>query len=461
MKSVSRNLSAVALALTPFLNAYAGVTAEDVARLGSTLTPVGAEPAGNKDGSIPKWSGSTDKPLAGWKYGKNRKDYWKYKEEKSVFTIDASNVEKYKEHLTAGQIEMLSQVKGYEMRVFPTHRDCSYPDFVLENTVKGASKSKLGANGWSLAEASLPGIPFPIPKSGIEAMWNYLMRYQGVGVVWPDSYTTVSPKPGSTAGIVTRWDQLAYYPWARKGTQSPAQVKQIQQGLYYGFTEPAALAGQKLIQTYFFEKDVESFYYFTGQRRVRRLPSYAYDAPLIGFENQYPNDGQIIFYGNPDRFEWKIVGKKEIYIPYSAFGAIDVTHKPVGMGPFVDNDVRRYELHRVWVIEGDLKAGARHSTPKKVIYLDEDTWLATAAEDYDSNGKLWRHKEIGVVPAWEIGACTNVTLLYFYDFSNGRYVTDMNVLGGKDVKYLADEKDDPRLTMDFFTPENLRSISER
>ena len=457
-------LAAAAALLGSLVSAYAGAapTAEEIAKLGTTLTPVGADPSGNADGTIPKWSGATNKPAGSWKYGMNRIESWSYKDEKPLFTITAANMDKYKERLTPGQMAMMADNKGYEMRVYPSHRECSYPDFVLDNTKKGATKSKIAANGWALAEADLPGVPFPLAKTGIEAIWNYIMRYQGVGIWWPDAYTTVSPKPGTTAGIVTRWDQMTYFPWGKKGTNSPASVNGIQQGFYYGFTEPVALAGQKLIQTYYFDKDVESFYYFTGQRRVRRLPSYAYDAPLIGFENQYPNDGLFMYYGNPDRFNWKIVGKKEVYIPYNAFQSVDLRHKAVGQAPFVDNDVRRYELHRVYVVEGELKKDARHSVSKKVFYLDEDTWLAAAGEDYDANGKLWRHKEAGVMPAWEINACENATLDYYHDLSNGRYLTDANVLGGgKDTKFLSDPSEDKRFSMNFYTPENLRSISER
>ena len=443
-----------------FANAAPG--SDEIAKLGTTLTPVGAEPGANADGTIPKWSGSTNKPVGSWKYGMNRIDSWTYKDEKPLFVITAANVAKYKDRLTAGQIAMITDNKAYEIRVFPTHRECSYPDFVLDNTKKGATKSKIAANGWALEDADLPGVPFPLPKTGIEAMWNYIMRYQGVGIAWADAFTTVSPKPGSSTGIVTRWDQMAYFPWGKKGTNSPSSVNGIQQGFYYGFTEPVALAGQKLIQTYYFDKDVESFYYFTGQRRVRRLPSYAYDAPLIGFENQYPNDSLFMFYGNPDRFNWKIVGKKEIYIPYNAFESVNLRHKAQGMGPFVDNDVRRYELHRVWVVEADLKKDARHSVSKKVFYLDEDTWLAAESEDYDGNGKLWRSKEAGIMPAWEINACENATLNIYHDLTTGRYVTDTNVLGGgKDIKFLFDPSEDKRFSMNFYTPENLRSISER
>lgn len=427
------------------------------------LTPAGAEKAGNKDSTIPAWSGATDQPQGNWSWGKPRGDFSKYKDEKTLFTIDAANVDKYADKLSPGQIAMLKQMKGYQMNVFPSHRGCSYPDFVLNNTSTGASKSKIAADGWSLAEANLPGIPFPTPKAGIEVIWNYLMRYQGVGVEWLDARTTVSPRPGSDTGVDTRWDQAAYFPWGKKGTTSPAAVKGVQQGFYYAFKEPPALAGQALIQNYFMAKDAESFYYFTGQRRVRRLPNYAYDTPLIGFENQLPNDGLFMFYGNPDRFNWKIIGKKEMYIQYNNFGATNTSLRAQGIKqPFIDNDARRYELHRVWVVEATVKEGVRHLTPKKVFYFDEDTWLAADSEDYDGQGKLWRQKESGVYPAWEIGACTNTALYSLNDFISGRYVTDSNVSGGgKDIRFFPDAGGNPRMKDEFYSAENLRAISDR
>ncbi|MFZ3289360.1 MAG: DUF1329 domain-containing protein [Telluria sp.] len=445
------------------LTAHAAPSAAELEKLGKELTPVGAERAGNKDGSIPAWGGATAKPQGNWSWGKNRGDYWKHKGEKSTLSIDASNVDRFADKLSPGQLAMVKQVKGYKMNVFPTQRDCSYPDFVLSNTATGAVKSKIAADGWSLEEAALPGVPFPLPKSGIEVIWNYLMRYQGVGIEWLDAKATVSPRPGTTGGIVTRYEQAAYYPWGKKGTTSPSQVKNVQQGYFYGYKEPVALAGQALVQQYFTNKDAESFYYFTGQRRVRRLPNYAYDTPIIGFENQLPNDAMYIFYGNPDRFDWKLVGKKEVYIQYNNFEASNPRRPSQGTEQaFIDNDLRRYELHRVWVVEGNVKQGVRHSSPKKVIYFDEDTWLAVASEDYDSQGKLWRHKEAAVFPAWEIGACTNTAMYFLHDLVSGRYVTDSNVSGGgKDIRFYADSEGNPRMKDGFYTSENLRAISDR
>lgn len=424
-------------------------------------TVIGAEKAGNKENTIPAWVGN--EPAApGWTFGKNRMDYWKHKDEKPLAVIDASNVEKYADKLTPGQINLVRTIKDYTMPIYPSHRTCGYSDFILQNTKANVGKAKIAADGWSLEAASLPGVPFPEPKSGIEAVWNFLVRYQGVAADMASGTTYVSPAPGSDQGLAVGWSQLFYYPWSAKGTFTPSSDGGIQMGVYYGYTKPAALAGQAVVQRFFFNKETESFFYFTGQRRVRRLPSYAYDAPQIGYENQYPADMPFIFVGNPDRFDWKIVGKKEVYVPYNNFKHSDVSATLAeAMKPkFVSADFRRYELHRVWEIEGTVKEGVRHSAPKKTLYLDEDTWAALVGDDYDAQGKLWRSKEAGARPTWEINACTALVQANFYDFNSGRYVSDPVLHGGKDINSMA-ESTDKRLQPNYFTAETLRANSER
>ena len=79
--------------------------------LGQSLTPLGAEKAGNKDGSIPAWTGGDTKAPAGWKPGQARPD--PYAADKPLFTIDASNADRYKDRLTEGQMALLKGLKGY------------------------------------------------------------------------------------------------------------------------------------------------------------------------------------------------------------------------------------------------------------------------------------------------------------------------------------------------------------
>jgi len=125
------------------------------------------------------------------------------------------------------------------------------------------------------------------------------------------------------------------------------------------------------------------------------------------------------------------------------------------------NDSRRYELHRVWVVEATVKKGMRHTMPKRVYYFDEDTYLALAADQYDAKGGLWKVEEGYPIPIWELGGTFDHYPFVSYDLVSGRYVCDQSSIGtGKDMRYHVDSKD-PRFRTDWYTGENLRSISER
>ena len=194
---MKRVLVVITLIVAAAVTAW-GASPQDVAKLGKDVNYAGAEKAGNKEGTIPAWDGK-DVPLAGWSHGKYRGDYWKYKDEKPLFSIDASNVDKHKDKLSPGQVQMVKQTKGYRMDVYPSHRNAGYPDWIEANIRKNAAgAAKLSKDGTDLLAADLPGIPFPFPKDGSEIIWNFLMRYKGVGNEFPRTTTAVSPRPGST-----------------------------------------------------------------------------------------------------------------------------------------------------------------------------------------------------------------------------------------------------------------------
>jgi uncharacterized protein DUF1329 len=440
-----------------------GASPADVARLGKELTPAGAEKAGNKDGTIPGWDGK-DVPLPGWSHGKYRGDYWTHKDEKPLFSIDASNVDKYKDQLSPAQVQMVKQTAGYRMDVYPSHRNAGYPDWIEANIRKNAGgAAKLSKDGTDLLDAALPGIPFPIPENGSEIIWNFLVRYKGVGTEWPRTTTSVSPRPGTSDWLDPAGPQTVFHPWGKKGSTSPNQAGSVIYCVDFAYDTPAALAGQRIFICDFTNKDREAYFYFPGQRRVRRLPVYAYDAPQIGFENQYPLDTAWVFLGRPDRFDWKIVGKKEMYVPYNAFGMYDFRKKlhDVLQTKHLANDSRRYELHRVWVVEATVKKGVRHSMPRRVFYFDEDTYLALVADQYDAKGGLWRLEEGYPIPIWELGGIVDHYPFASYDLLTGRYLCDQSTIGtGKDLRYFTDAPD-PRFNMSWFQAENLRMVSER
>jgi hypothetical protein len=412
----------------------------------------------------PNEGASTAAP--GYSYGKPRELFFKHKDEKPVLVITAANYKEHAANLSPGEIEMFKTKPGYEMRVYPTHRDCVAPDWVTANTKANATEGKLDPTGNYLVSAKLPGTPFPQPKTGAEAMWNYLTHYRGIGYVYPKVVTAASPAPGKTAWIEPieePWTQ--YYPWGKKGVSTPQSANDTLYYIYYGYTQPTAFAGQGANQQYHFsDKVVETVYYFPGQRRVRRLPAYNYDTPQIGFENNYTQDDIYMFTGAIDRYNWKIVGHKDYYVPYNVFGMyrIDEPYHSVMKDDFINRANIRYELHTVLQVEGTVKPGMRNISEKRVLYLDEDSWNATSGEDYDGQGKLWKVREGFMLPVWELGSACDSPSFVNYNLSNGRYVHDGGITGqGKDIKWSAEANGDVIFTDDYYSSNALRNRSER
>ncbi len=446
--------------------ADAAVTAQDADRLGKDLTPIGAEQAGNADGSIPAYEGG-ETPLAGWSWGKPRSRYSHFKDEKPLFSIDAGNVDRYASHLTDAQIAAVKSVAGYRMDVYPSHRTCSIDPSYAERSRQNATEAKIGADGWSLEHARTAGVPFPIPHSGVEAMYNSRMRPQGIGYRFDNGTTMISPRPGSTEFTTYGWSLVTYLPSQSAQKASVESDGSVDFYLHYTYLQPAAMRGQAFIGISFENKSPESYFYFPGQRRVRRLPNYVFDAPVAGYENQYLNDEQFMLWSTLDRYDYRLQGKKEIYVEANALRMHDFDATPAQVfGPaFVNPEYRRFELHRVWVVDAQLKPGTTHLVPHRTYYLDEDSWSIAAVTEYDQKGRLWKLMESSQIPIWELGGSCGYVAYTIWDLQGGRYVADFSNIGTKgDVKWIKatdPEAGQPEFKADFYTPETLRAISER
>ncbi len=430
--------------------------------LGSKLTPLGGEVAASSSGDIPAWTAPGPQG-GGWSYGQVRGDHWKFKDDKPLYSIDSNSVTQYTSKLSPGQLELFKKIPGYRMDVYPTRRTCGVPDFVADNTRQNIGFAKLDSTGVALEDAHVPGIPFPLPSTGAEVMWNMKMRYRGLGVEIPKSISGISPRKGGE-WLRQSSDTFFFTPWGKKGSALFSSIGRLENATFSSYREPAALAGQAGVQTTVAGEQASTFYYFPGQRRVRRMPSYSYDAPQIGLDNQYTVDEANVFFGAMDRFDWKLIGKQELLVPYNAFGAYDTAAK---VESFAGDDSiapqsRRYELHRVWVVEANVRQGMRHQAPKRLFYIDEDSWNPLLAVDYDKQGQIWKVREGFSIPVYEIGAC-DVQAQVQYNLADHRYLFDMTSIGaGKnDIRWLTQDSGNPRLKRDFFTSDNLRAISER
>ena len=113
-------ITAISLALASQM-AMAEVTVAEAEKLKNELTPVGAERAGNKDGSIPAWTGGITSPVAGYKNGDHHAD--PFSTDGVSFTITNANLDKYKAFLTPGQVKMFATYPdSFKMNVYPTRR---------------------------------------------------------------------------------------------------------------------------------------------------------------------------------------------------------------------------------------------------------------------------------------------------------------------------------------------------
>lgn len=435
----------------------------DASQLGTKLTPLGAEVAASADGVIPAWA-TPGKQDTGWNYGQVRGQSWKFKDDKPLYSITAANVAQYAKQLSPGQLELFKKIPDYRMDVYPTRRTCGAPDFVVDNTRKNVGFATLDAEGLALQDAHVPGIPFPMPTTGAEVMWNMKMRYRGVGFDMSKTVSGISPRSGGGSWLQTSTDWFMYTPWGQKGSALFSSFDRLEVATYFSYNEPAALAGQAGVVTTKAGEQASTFYYFPGQRRVRRMPSYSYDSPQIGLDNQYTIDESNIFFGPMDRFDWKLVGKQELLVPYNSFGAYDASARieDVAQQNAFAPQYRRYELHRVWVVEATVRQGMRHQAPKRVFYIDEDSWNGLVAVDYDKQGQIWKVREGYPIPVYETGTC-DMEAQVQYNLVDGRYLYDMTSIGvgKKDHRWLTEDAGNPRLKRDFYTSDNLRAISER
>jgi hypothetical protein len=435
--------------------ALARVSEEEAARLGRELTPVGAERAGNAQGTIPAWTGGLTEPPPGWEPGDPRVD--PFADDKKRFSIDGSNVAQYADKLSPGQVALIQQYDGYRMDVYPTRRSCAYPDWVYDASRANATTAELDAEQVYLAKGWHP-VLFPVPKSGAEAIWNHQYAFLTEGKI--ENYATMSPtKSGAMTPtrITLTFDTNMFDPNVKSFEEAQGRSASI----LLERTAPPRLAGQVVLVHEMVNEERRAWLYNPGQRRVLRAPTVGYDNPLAGTESLMTNDQVRLFNGIINRFDWKLIGKQELYVPYNAFKVNygqDKTYKEM-FGPlYPRRDLIRYELHRVWVVEATRKPGVRHVFSKRVFYLDEDSWTALVEDIYDENGKLWRVMEGLMVPIAELPTC-NMEGSFSFDLVAGRYVADRVRVEEPEDDWLAGREG--RIPKGIYTPDALRRLGRR
>jgi hypothetical protein len=391
-------LATAALCLTTQA-ASAKVSVEEAVQLGNELTCLGAEKAANKDGSIPAYSGKWLGTPPHVKY-QGTSTFWPdaYADEKPLFVITAQNLAQYADHLTEGQKALFKKYpETFKMPVYTSHRDFKFPDFVCETAKKNAVEAELANDGEGI-KATTGAAPFPIPKSGLELFWNFNnTSFQPFTEQSLQQQVVVYPNGNTAWGEVDmRCMSPRSDPKTRRSTADTSKpYGGVNSWCFVRTLLPERNKGEVIVASDYFNYKTnprDAYQYNPGTRRVRQLPSFGFDMPQGpgGFRTV---DDDHLFNGSPERYEWKIAGKKEIFIPWNSYR---IHQSSVKMNDLlktkghINTEHMRFEPHRVWVLEGTLKPGFRHQYAKRVIYVEEDTWSGVMADEYDSRGQLWR-----------------------------------------------------------------------
>jgi hypothetical protein len=406
---------ALAAAVFP---AMAKVPAEEAQRLGKELTPIGAERAGNADGSIPAWSGGQAKG------GKLTGEYPKNPQidgDKPLFSITHDNYAQYAAMLTEGHKELLKRHADYRMNVYPAHRTASFPEFIYKATAANAAGCDL--QGTDSPDNCSVGFPYPIPRNGAEVMWNHKLKWRGNAARRYNNQFVVQPS-GDYQQTKILEDVQFYY----ANDTRPVALK-VGQGEFLRYLSqtlaPPRLAGTFiLVQEKTGTGDVgrAAWLYSPGLKRIRRAPTVQYDNPYEGTDGNQFYDQVDMFNGALDRYNWKLVGKKELYLPYNSnrIAGGNSKYKDLIRPHHLNQELPRYERHRYWVVEASLKPGTNHTFKTRRFYVDEDSWNIEAVDDYDNKDQLYKFQEGHLISASNVQATYTVPEV-IYDFFSGRY----------------------------------------
>ncbi|MES2489953.1 MAG: DUF1329 domain-containing protein [Pseudomonadota bacterium] len=416
MKKIATLAGVLALSLVA-QQAGAKVAADEAAKLGKDLTPVGAEKAANKEGTIPAWT-----PLG--QQGALKGDWPKNAEfdaEKPLYTITKANMAQYASKLSDGHRKLLSTFPSYKMNVYPSHRPVTFPEPILKATAENAVNAVL--NGTDDPVGAKLGFPFPIPKNGAEPIWNHKLKWRGEVGTRYNNQMIVQPD-GSFQPTKIIEDVQFDYASIKNPQVLDAGHKQFLRYLSRTVAPPR-LAGTFILVIEKASTGNEgraAWLYSPGLKRIRRAPSVCCDNPYEGTDGNQFYDQVDMFNGALERYNWKLVGKKEMIIPYNSnkIAGNTVKYKDLARPKHLNQDLPRYELHRVWTVEATLKAGTSHTFKKRVLQLDEDSWNIVMADNYDNRDQLFQFQEGHLIYARGLQATSTVPEI-IYHFNSGRY----------------------------------------
>lgn len=395
----------------------------------SVLTPFGAPRAGNEARTIPAWDGGIQTPIAGYA-GPGSIHADPYADDEPLYTVSADNLSDHAGQLSPGLQAMLKRYPSFRIPVYPSRRSHAAPQWVYENTRNNATSARLGDDGNGI-EGAYGGIPFPLADSALEVYWNHVTRWRGQFISSSASDANVYQDGKYT--LISRNTEVLFNYYRSDG--SADSLDNILFYLKSTVTAPARLARSGVLVHETLNQDAaerQAWLYDSGRRRVLRAPLLAHDASVNDADGLRTADDTDMINGSPSRFDWKLIGKQEMLIPYNNYRMEEGNHDELLQPGHLDPDQTRFELHRVWVIEATLKPEWRHVYTRRVYYVDADSWSVAIADQYDSNDRLWRVSLAYLKNYYEMPA-TLPAAYVFHDLQSGRYHVQGLAKDGKEA----------------------------
>ena len=436
---------------------------ENVARLGKDLNPIGGIKAGSEDGLIPQWTGNVVGLPAGLKWdgpGTTNPDPWP--QEQPLFVISADNLDQYRARLSPGQIAMFETYPDtFRMPVYPGHREFAYYPQFYQKVLYNAEHAQLVNDNEGIT-GFVGGAAFVVPSNGPETIW--FTRTTGAFETMDGEYSDIAVFPNGTRST-RRSRFLQESPYASRSNPITAEYEYPKLGEYAGYimtyvTEPARDKGliTSIFEPYDYAKNArEVWRYLPGSRRVRRAPTVGFDTP-DGPGGLKTVDEVRGFNGSMERFDWELLGRQEIFVPYHNYRFDDpsLSYDELLTKFHANPDYMRYELKRVWVAQGTLKAGERHIYGKRRVYVDEDTGFAVITENYDGRGELW--KVVLTNNIYDYGGQGYARRAQMYhDLRAGAYIAERLINDSAPMLYDVNPMKGPA----YFSPSNVRKLGKR
>jgi hypothetical protein len=307
-------------------------------------------------------------------------------------TINRENVDQVKEFVPEGIYEVMTDTAkwgdyDFSFTILPYKTFKPAPG-LIEATAKYSPQAKMGADEVVENFETMAGVPFPQPKTGLEAAWNYYMwsrgdefiRYKGAGS--PIDVRTKLER----GSITSHW--TSYYVNRVNKPPLPAVPKnrrKIRKARFMHMEAPPHMTDFTSLHVQYIDqyKPDDGWMYWPRFRKITKIETTTRDDVYDGLDwiqDDFPDGFDDKLHVNT----YKIVGSKKLLLGRHI--DCDVFEREQGMTLY--RGIQR-ELVNALVVEVEHK-NPGYVYPRQLWYLDPESWAILAKKIYNSQGQLWK-----------------------------------------------------------------------